>query len=60
MARMLIIEDDPQARGLMAGPTSMHGHSIMTGETGERGFEMTRLDPPAPLDEVASCLGAGT
>lgn len=59
MARMLIIEDDPQARELTACLVSRHGHSIATGETGRLGFEMTRLEPRLPLDEIAACLGTG-
>ena len=54
-----MIEDDPQDSELVACPAPMHGHSILTGETGERGFEMTRFEPRAQLDEIASRLGAG-
>ncbi len=56
MARVFVIEDNPQALELMTYLMATHGRSLATAETDARGCKMTRLEPRAPLDEIASRL----
>jgi CheY-like chemotaxis protein len=47
MARMLVIDDDPSIRSLIAGLLEACGHSVVTAENGRAGtkaFEQDRID----------------
>ncbi|MFG1694396.1 response regulator [Nonomuraea sp. NPDC049309] len=46
MSRVLLIEDDPAVREGLELALSRHGHRVRAVESGERGLEQLRADPP--------------
>jgi DNA-binding NtrC family response regulator len=53
MARILIIDDDPPLRGVLAEALSRAGHEVSMAEDGRQGIEMFRA---APADVVVTDL----
>jgi len=46
VARVLLIEDDPAVREALELALTGHGHRVRAAESGERGLEVARTDPP--------------